>query len=1005
MKKPAPYRLIKGSDQVPQNAPVRILLVEDLPTDAELATREMRRAGLDCEVLRVDTVAAFRRELTGFSPAVILSDFSMPEFDGMQALAIARELRPDVPFIFVSGVMGEEYAIRALKDGATDYVLKKNLLRLPAAVERAVKQAAERAAFIALENELRESERRHREFFRGNPHPMWAYDTQTLRFLAVNDAAIARYGYSRDEFLSMKVADIRPEQDLPRLPDRFAEQGRNRGFSKPETGRHLTKGGDIIHVEIASQDLVIESRPARMVVAYDITERYQAEQRLSESEDRFRQLIEQAADGIYLSDADGNFILVNTRGRELLGYTQDELIQLNARDTYLEEERKVYEERLKAVAAGASLRYERMVLRKDGTAFPAEISFKMLANGMIQAIFHDVTLRRQHAEKILRLQRIHAVLSSINSAIVRMHDRRSLFDEACRIASQYGAFHIAWIGLIDYENDSLTPVAWAGTGSEFFSRIAESGSRIRLSPGGIANRVVQEKRTVLNNDITDNPELGFVRRAAIDLGCRSAIGLPLLVSGKAIGTFMLYCDHKDFFDDEEVKLLEELAADVSFALAFIAEREKVDYLAYYDTLTGLPNRTLFFDRLLQHLNAAARNEGTVVVIVMNLNRFRLINETLGRQSGDALLQAVTERLKGMLRNEDTIARVGADSFAFAIGGNWRAEDVAHALEIRSRHLFGRPFVFGGEELRVAASAGVALYPGDGDNPEALFANAEAALRKAKSENARFLFYRPEMNVRVADSLRMENQLRQALENNELVLWYQPKIDLGTGKLTGFEALMRWQHPELGLVPPGKFIPLMEQTGLILDAGNWALSRVAHDCEIWRREGLKLPRVAVNVSPLQLRHDNFVSRVVDSASRMEDAGSALDLEITESVIMENVESIVPILQTIRGLGVQISVDDFGTGYSSLSYIARLPIHCLKIDRSFVVGMTQNSDSLAIVRSIISLAHALRLHVVAEGMETEEQAALLRKLECDQAQGFLISQPQPVENVPALLRRLI
>lgn len=364
--------------------------------------------------------------------------------------------------------------------------------------------------------------------------------------------------------------------------------------------------------------------------------------------------------------------------------------------------------------------------------------------------------------------------------------------------------------------------------------------------------------------------------------------------------------------------------------------------------------------------------------------------------------AVAQRIKNVTRDQDTVARLGADRFAVAVSGDWQTADFAHVLEARNEALFGQPFLLGQEELRVLATTGIAMFPGDGDDPESLVANAEAALRKAKEQNARFLFYGPEMNARVAESLRLESRLRRALEKGEMVLWYQPKVNVKTRQLTGFEALMRWQDPETGLVPPAKFIPLMEQTGLILEAGRWALSQVARDCRLWGVNRIKLPRVAVNVSPIQLRQKDFVATVVEAAVRMEEAGSMLDLEITETVIMGNVENIIPILQTLRGLGVEIAVDDFGTGYSSLAYIARLPIHDLKIDRSFVVGMTDNQDSLAIVKSVISLAHSLRLKVVAEGVETEEQAALLLKLGCDEMQGFLISQPVPPEEVSPLLR---
>jgi diguanylate cyclase (GGDEF)-like protein/PAS domain S-box-containing protein len=988
--------------------PLKILIVEDVVTDAELILRALQRANIVCDARRVDTAVAYRRELAEFKPHVILSDFTMPAFNGMEALSTGRESHPDIPFIFVSGTLGEEYAVRALKNGATDYILKTNLLRLPAAVERAIAESAERRARQALEHNIREGEKRYRELFQSNPHPMWVYDIETLHFLAVNDVAIARYEFSRNEFLAMTIEDIRPAIDVDLVLERVAKPLST--GSKLKTRQHRTRRGDLIDVEIASHDLVWEGRQARIVVAYDITDRKRAEDALRQSEARLRSIVDSAFDAVVVMDSRGGITEWNAQAERTFGWSREQIIGRSLSDTIIPARyREAHQKGLRVFLetgreALLNRRIEISAMHRRGHEFPVELTVAPVRLGeawIFSSFVRDITERVQQQDKIARFSRIQAVLSGINSAIVRIHDRHELFEEACRIASQQAAFHIAWIGLV--EGDTLKPVAVAGAGSGFIAKIIEAGSGIELSPGGLARRAVDGQCTVFSNDLTDNPNLDFVRREAISHGCQSAVALPLLVSGKTIGIFMLYCDQKNFFDDEEIGLLEELAGDVSFALTFISQREKADFLAYYDPLTGLPNRALFFDRLTQHLNAT-RGHSNVALIVLDLDRFRMVNETLGRQGGDALLQALTGRLRDMVQDQDTVARIGADSFALAFPGTWRAEEVAFAMELRNRKLFGQPFVLGGEELRVSAAAGIALAPCDGETAEVLFANAEAALRKAKAQNERFLFYSPEMNVRVADTLRMESQLRRAIEHGELVLWYQPKVNLKTGRLTGFEALMRWQHPEAGMIPPGQFIPLMEQTGLILEAGDWALSQVAQDCASWKKLGMKVPRIAVNVSPLQLRHRKFVSTVIGAAAKAEEAGSALDLEITESVIMENVEEIIPVLRTIRGLGVEIYVDDFGTGYSSLAYIARLPIHSLKIDRSFVVGMTQNQDSLAIVKSVISLAHSLRLNVVAEGLETEEQAVLLRRLKCDQAQGYLISPPTSVMNVPDLLRRL-
>jgi diguanylate cyclase (GGDEF)-like protein/PAS domain S-box-containing protein len=980
--------------------PIRILLLEDVASDADLAMLELRRAGMACDVRCVEGEADFRQQLEQFRPAVILSDYAMPNFDGMRALELARQLQPATPFLFVSGVMGEEYAVRALKEGATDYVLKNNLLRLPAAVERALREAAEHAARLALEGQLRESERLHRDLFQGNPHPMWIFDPGTLRFLEVNDAAVARYGFSRGDFLAMTVAELHPDGQVP-SPLQRAGTG-SAGFDLPETWQQLTRSGEVLHVEIASDEIVMHGREARIVVAYDVTARHKAENRLRESEARFRAVVEQAVDGIFLMDPEGNFLAVNTSGSQMLGYAPGELIGLHVRLTYADAEHDMLSMRLAIGRSGKTQRYERMARRKDGSFFPVEIRSKALDNGLLQAFYQDITERRQQRERILRLQRIHAILSSINSAIVRVQTRGELFNEACSIASQHGDFHIAWIGLL--EGSQLRPVAWAGEGSEFFTAMADAGIRVEVPRGSLAEKAIETRKSQFSNDITDRPNLDEIRRSAIEHGCKSAIVLPLVVAAEVIGIFILYGDQKDFFDAEEVELMEGLAADVSFALNVIAQRETVNLLAYYDPLTGLPNRSLFFDRLSQKLSAFPGERSSVALILLDIDRFRLVNDTLGRNASDELLRMIARRLREVAREQDTVARIGADEFALAFPGTWGMDEAAHWMELRGRKLFDAPFLIEGEELRLSASAGIAIAPADGTTPEALFANAEAALRNAKSRNERFMFYQPEMNVRAAETLRMETQLRQAIEKQELVLWYQPKIDLKTGRVTGFEALMRWIHPQNGIVSPAQFVPLLEQTGLIHEAGVMALTRVATDCASWVKQGVKPPRIAVNVSPMQMRQKDFMAVVIEAAAKAEEAGAALDLEITESVIMDNVEAIVPMLQTIRGLGVEIFIDDFGTGYSSLAYIARLPIHALKIDRSFVVGMMQGADSLAIVKSIISLAHALRMHVVAEGMETPEQAALLKELNCDQAQGYMISRPVAPADVPNLLRKL-
>ena len=348
------------------------------------------------------------------------------------------------------------------------------------------------------------------------------------------------------------------------------------------------------------------------------------------------------------------------------------------------------------------------------------------------------------------------------------------------------------------------------------------------------------------------------------------------------------------------------------------------------------------------------------------------------------------------------ARIGGDQFASIIP-DLSTSEVVRRIEKRLREVLATPFRLGDAEVQVALKIGIALFPDDGADADTLLRHAEAALKKAKASGERYLFYTHAMTARVADNLALENRLRQALEKDEFVLYYQPKVDLETRRIVGVEGLIRWQSPELGLVPPMKFIPLMEETGLILPVGNWALRRASLDHKSWFDQGLKPPRVAVNVSPIQLRQRDFVG-VVEQAIIDGIAPTGIDLEITESLIMEDIQGNVEKLKSVRGLGISIAIDDFGTGYSSLGYLARLPIQTLKIDRSFIIAMLNDADTTTLVSTIISLAHSLRLKVVAEGVELEEQAKMLRLLRCDEMQGYLYSKPLPLQEITALLRKL-
>jgi|GEM_PF-596984 len=422
---------------------------------------------------------------------------------------------------------------------------------------------------------------------------------------------------------------------------------------------------------------------------------------------------------------------------------------------------------------------------------------------------------------------------------------------------------------------------------------------------------------------------------------------------------------------------------------------EVERLAFYDSLTDLPNRVLFADRTQQALNNARHHRQTLGLLLVSLDRFKKINDTLGHETGDLLLQEVATRLRGRIRTGDTIARFGGDEFAFLVNRVCGTEDLAE-LAHQILGAMKPAIVLTPHEVYVDASIGMGVFPADGHDFATLMKNAGAALQRAKRKGGDcYEFYAAEMNAEAVKRLALETDLRRAVTNEEFVTYYQPLIDFSSGKVVGAEALVRWQHPELGILPPAEFIDIAEDTGLILGIADQVLFASASQTRRWQDEGFAPLRIAVNISPRQFHDKNFVNRVVGILEKARLDPRSLELEITETSIMENAEVAMSVLGEIRKMGVRIAIDDFGTGYSSLSYLKRLPIDTVKLDRSFVMGATTDPKDAALVMAIITLAHNLNLRVIAEGVETVGQRDFLRLLKCDEGQGFLFSKPVPAD----------
>ncbi|CAN5836466.1 hypothetical protein BH18ACI4_BH18ACI4_12000 [soil metagenome] len=456
---------------------------------------------------------------------------------------------------------------------------------------------------------------------------------------------------------------------------------------------------------------------------------------------------------------------------------------------------------------------------------------------------------------------------------------------------------------------------------------------------------------------------------------------------RALKQGLLLADKRRYKDELE-RLLQERTAEV-------------DRLAYYDPLTCLPNRALFEDRLTQAVALAQRADKMVAVFFIALDQLKKVNDTLGHLAGDQLMQQVAGRLRGCVAESDTVARFGGDQFVLMLPEIKGTKDAVEVVAFIQESL-NPPFKLDRQELFATASVGVSFYPDDGKETSSLVKNAGAALYRAKKSGGNeYRFYTADMHAKASKRFELETSLRQAIDNHELLLHYQPRVAIDSLRIVGLEALVRWKHPQLGLVPPGDFIPLAEETGLILPIGEWVLRAACRQNREWQDRGFARMRIGVNISARQFQQQHLAETVMRILAEAELGPEFLELELTESSIMSNAQATIDVLTKLQTKGVAISVDDFGTGFSSLSYLKRLPIDSLKVDQSFVRELATDPDDAALVMAIVSLAHTLRLRVVAEGVETHEQLRFLRLLRCDEIQGYLISKPLPLEGIEELL----
>jgi len=859
------------------------------------------------------------------------------------------------------------------------------------------------------EEALQESEEKYRALFETSQDAIMTLEPPSWKFTSGNPATVTMFGAkNEEEFISHGPWELSPE----RQPDGriSAEKSKEMIETAMREGSHFFEwthrriGGEEVPATVLLSRMQSAGKVFLQATVRDITEHKRAEESLHLQSSA----LQAAVNAIIITDKDGNIQWVNSAFTQLTGYSPEEAIGKNSRQLVKsgQQDQVFYKNLWDTILSGNIWQGEMINRRKDGSLYSEDQSISPVLNdrGEIThfiAIKQDITERKETQDKILRLNRVYQMQSAINTLIIHVQERQVLLNEACRIAIEDGQFRMAWIGLLPAGEKVMVPLAWAGHEEGFLQHVHVSIEEDDPSKDSASNTALRTLQPTFYNHLAEDEAGISWKDEATARGYHAVAGLPLSVEGEVMGVISLYAAEAGFFDAEEMKLLTEFSGDISYALQNLAQEERLDYLASYDPLTGLANRNLFYEHLNSVLGRAAQSDKKVALLVCDLKQFRHINSVYGRAAGDQVLQETARRLHELTSDPVNIARIGGDYFALILHDVGDATGLGHLFEHSLFPALNQSFFLNDCEIQLNFCGGIAVYPADGTDAEALYRNAEAALKKAKGLNESYMFYQVEMTARIAEILEMEHKLRTALKEEQFVLHYQPKVDAQTRTITGLEALIRWQDPDTGLVPPMKFIPILEESGLILEVGLWALDQAASDYRQWQKLFKTVPRIAVNVSAPQLRQKDFVAQV-EQAIRRSGEAVPMDIELTESLVMTDIEDNIRKLQALRGAGLEISIDDFGTGYSSLSYIAKLPIDSLKVDRSFINHMTENTDSMSIVSAIITLAHALHFKVIAEGVETEEQAKLLTLLRCNEMQGFLFSKPLSAAEMTDMLR---
>jgi diguanylate cyclase (GGDEF)-like protein/PAS domain S-box-containing protein len=852
-----------------------ILVIEDSEDDCRLLVRELKRGGITLSFLRVDTPEALKEALAAKKWDIVFSDYSMPYFTGLEALAIIREKDPVLPFIFVSGTIGEDTAVLAMKNGAQDYVMKANVKRLLPAVKRELMEAEEKRAHLRSEEERRKFEKRYQNILTMASDAIISVNPEE-QIVLFNRGAQEIFGYTSEEAMGLPLDSLLPKH-----------------FPLLHKAHPVPDGGEM---------------------------------------DLSRNLPDRT---------------------DILGH------------------------------------------RKDGSEFPAEASVSVLTeNGTstYTVILRDIT-ERKRAESSLRL------LQEITCAVSEAGD----VNEALSLTLRKVCDATGWIfGQAWFPNPAGTTIECSparfireGDGEPFCQISRE---RVFFQGEGLPGQVLSSGKPLWIPEIDEADS--FPRKvAARNMGFRSAVGIPVLSGSEVVAVLEFFSREPKQEDEQMVEVITTVGAQVGTAILRKRSEERLHFFSHHHSLTHLPNRLLFHERLEEAMQEARSAGKKVGVLLLDIDRFKTVNDSLGYETGDDLLKSIAKRLSETMRSGDTVAHLSGDEFALVVPNMEKKEDILLVVR-KVQNCFAKPFALGSQELFCSISLGVTLFPDDEQTAESLIRNADIAMYQSKGAGGdTFRVYSPEMKARAKGLLALGNELRRGIERNEFVLHYQPFVDLSKGWIIGMEALVRWNHPDKGLVYPCDFISYSEETGLIVPLGNNIFRMALTE---WSRMTPPF-LLSVNVSPRQF-HQFDLYRTFSSI--IEETGfdpGCLEIEITESLLMEHLDTSLETMNKLHQKGIRFSVDDFGTGYSNLSYLKQFPINRLKIDRSFVIGVPGNENDVALTRAIVSLAKSLGLEIIAEGIETPEQRDFLKEAGCQFGQGYYFSRPKPAEEIRDLLSK--